>query len=230
MVARGDLGIECKMEELPIIQRKIIKECIQLGRPVIVATHMLESMILNPLPTRAEITDVANAVFEQADAVMLSGETATGKYPVDCVKILDRVARRIALSGGAGYAEQAILETQRQKTIRSAVMLANSLDGSKLVVFTQQGAMADSTSHLRPERAPIFVFAPTNEAVRHQTLNWNAHAYQLDFTTDPEETFNEAEKFLIRKNLVSSGDKLIVLRELVEGEERFESIQIRTVP
>jgi pyruvate kinase len=230
MIARGDLGIECKMEELPIIQRRIIKECVQLGRPVIVATHMLESMIVNPLPTRAEITDVANAVFEQADAVMLSGETATGKYPVECVRILDRVARRIALSGGAGYAEFAILENQQKKTIRSAVMLANSLEDSKMVVFTHTGAMADNTSHLRPERAPIFVFAPNAEAVRHQTLNWNAHAFLLDFTTDPEETFNEAEKFLIRKKLVDPGDKLIVLRELVEGEEHFESIQIRTVP
>ena len=230
MVARGDLGIECKMEELPIIQRRIIKECIQFGRPVIVATHMLESMITNPIPTRAEITDVANAVFEQADAVMLSGETAQGKYPVECVKVLDRVARRIALSGGAGYANDAILATQRQKTIRSAVMLANSIEDAKLVVFTRTGEMADQTSHLRPERAPIFVFTPTQEEVRHQTLNWNSHAFQLDFTTDAEETFAEAEKFLIQQKLVASGEKLIVLRELIEGEERFESIQIRTVP
>ena len=230
MVARGDLGIECKMEELPIIQRRIIKECIQFGRPVIVATHMLESMITNPIPTRAEITDVANAVFEQADAVMLSGETAQGKYPVECVKVLDRVARRIALSGGAGYANDAILATQRQKTIRSAVMLANSIEDAKLVVFTRTGEMADQTSHLRPERAPIFVFTPTQEEVRHQTMNWNSHAFQLDFTTDAEETFAEAEKFLIQQKLVASGEKLIVLRELIEGEERFESIQIRTVP
>jgi pyruvate kinase len=230
MVARGDLGIECKMEELPIIQRRIIKECIRHGCPVIVATHMLESMIHNPIPTRAEITDVANAVFEQADAVMLSGETAQGKYPVECVKVLDRVARRIALSGGAGYANDAILATQRQKTIRSAVMLANSIEDAKLVVFTRTGEMADQTSRLRPERAPIFVFTQTAEGVRHQALNWNSHAFQLDFTTDAEETFAEAEKILIKRKLVSSGEKLIVLRELIEGEERFESIQIRTVP
>jgi pyruvate kinase len=92
MVARGDLGIECPMEELPIIQRRTVMKCIQTGRRVIVATHMLESMIENPLPTRAEITDVANAVFEQADAIMLSGETTVGKYPVECVQVFDRVA------------------------------------------------------------------------------------------------------------------------------------------
>ncbi len=230
MIARGDLGIECRMEELPIIQRRIIKRCIQIGRPVIVATHMLESMIENPVPTRAEITDVANAVFEQADAVMLSGETATGKYPVDCVKVLDRVARRIALSGGAGYASEAILETQRQKTIKSAVALANSIENSKLVVFTRHGEMANATSHLRPERAPIFAFAPHEAVVRQLALNWNTHALRLDFHTDAEETFSEAEKLLLAKGLAASGDRLIVLRELVEGEEHFESIQLRTVP
>src|SRR6266571_5991902 len=104
MVARGDLGIECPMEELPIIQRRIVKSCIRLGKPVVVATQLLESMITNPLPTRAEITDVANAVFEQADAIMLSGETTVGRYPVECVQVLDRIALRIERSGGAGYA------------------------------------------------------------------------------------------------------------------------------
>ena len=109
-------------------------------------------------------------------------------------------------------------------------MLANSIENAKLVVFTRTGLMADQTSHLRPERAPIFVFTQTTETVRHQALNWNSHAFQLDFTTEAEETFNEAEKILIKRKLVASGDKLIVLRELIEGEERFESIQIRTVP
>jgi len=109
MIARGDLGIECPMEELPIIQRRILKAALKIGKQVIVATHMLESMIENPVPTRAEVTDVANAVFEQADAIMLSGETTVGKYPVDCVKVLDRIARRIERSGSAHFAEQTSL-------------------------------------------------------------------------------------------------------------------------
>ncbi|HZR79248.1 MAG TPA: pyruvate kinase, partial [Chthoniobacterales bacterium] len=124
MVARGDLGIEVPMEEMPIIQRRIVKSCIRLGKPVIVATHLLESMIKNRVPTRAEITDVANAVFEQADAIMLSGETSVGRYPVECVEVLHRVATRIERSGGAGYAQEAILEDARQKVVSSAVVLA----------------------------------------------------------------------------------------------------------
>ena len=107
MIARGDLGIECPMEELPIIQRRTVMRCIQTGRQVIVATHMLESMIENPVPTRAEITDVANAVFEQADAIMLSGETTVGKYPVECVQVFDRVAKRMEQTGGAGFHREA---------------------------------------------------------------------------------------------------------------------------
>ena len=154
MVARGDLGIECPMEELPIIQRRIVKKSIRLGKPVIIATQLLESMITNPLPTRAEITDVANAVFEQADALMLSAETALGRYPVECVEVLNRVARRIERSGGAGYAKDALLENVRQKTVASAVALANSLRDSMLIVFTLHGRMARYASNLRPQRAP----------------------------------------------------------------------------
>src|SRR2546428_5575810 len=124
MVARGDLGIECPIEELPIIQRRIVKICVRLGKPVVVATHMLESMITNPLPTRAEITDVANAVFEQADAIMLSAETTVGRYPIECVQILNRVATRIERSGGAGYAETAGPDDAPPKTVASPAALS----------------------------------------------------------------------------------------------------------
>src|SRR5207247_3502939 len=139
MVARGDLGIELPYEELPIIQRKIVKICLRVGKPVIVATHMLESMIENPMPTRAEVTDVANAVFEQTDAIMLSGETTVGKYPLKCVEVFDRIAQRIERSGGANFQDHADLINQRQKLAKSAVVLANELKADAMVVFTVRG-------------------------------------------------------------------------------------------
>lgn len=229
MVARGDLGIECPMEELPIIQRRIIKRCIAIGCPVIVATHMLESMIENPLPTRAEITDVANAVFEQADAIMLSGETTVGKYPVECVRVLDRVARRIERSGGAGYAEQAIVEDPRQKTVRSAVVLANSFMNSKLVIFTRRGIMADYASQLRPHHSPIFAFAPDEKVVRRLALNRGVHAMHMSFQVRPEHTVADAEVMLKKSGLVETGDRLVVVSDVQAGQERFDSIHLREI-
>jgi pyruvate kinase len=229
MVARGDLGIECLMEELPIIQRRIVKRCLKLGKPVIVATHMLESMISNPVPTRAEVTDVANAVFEQADAVMLSGETTVGKYPVQCVKVLDKIAKRIERSGGAGFAADAVLADEREKTVRSAVVLANSLPGSKLVVFTRRGFMADFTSNLRPQSSPIYAFAPTIEVCRKLALNWGTWPILLPFDSNPNRTIGAAEDTLLAKGLVAPGDHMVIISDLLAGEARFASIQLRSV-
>ena len=230
MIARGDLGIECPMEEMPIIQRKIAKRCLRLGRQVITATHMLESMIQNPVPTRAEVTDVANAVFEQADAIMLSGETTIGKYPVQCVKVLDRVASRIERSGGAGFAEEALLEDDRQKTIKSAVVLANSLVHAKILVFTQSGATADHVSNLRPFMAPIFAFTPTDEVCRKLALNWATYPIHLQLDSNPDKTITAAQNYLVEKGLVKSGDHLVIVSDLLAGEARFDSIQLRRVP
>ncbi len=230
MVARGDLGIECPMEELPIIQRKIVKRCLEMGRPVIVATHMLESMITNPMPTRAEITDVANAVYEQADAIMLSGETTVGKYPVECVRVFDRVARRIERSGGAGFAEHAILENDREKTVKAAVVLANSLPGSKLVVFTRRGVMPDFVSNMRPLHAPIYCFAPTYEMCRRIALNWGTFAHAMPFDPNPLRTIGAAQDFLVEKGLVASGDHLVIVSYIFAGEERVDTVQLRIVP
>src|SRR5207253_4710402 len=227
MVARGDLGIECPMEELPIIQRRIVKQCIRLGKPVIVATQMLESMISNPLPTRAEITDVANAVFEQTDAIMLSGETSVGRYPVECVRVLDRVAGRIERSGGAGYAELAVLEDARQKTIASAVVLANSLQQAKLIVFTQHGTMARNVSNLRPENAPIFAFTSSGEVRRQLTVCWGVYPVRIDFTADPNVTIEAAEKFLREAKLTATGDHLVIISDLRAGDDRIDSVQLR---
>ncbi|HEX8679444.1 MAG TPA: pyruvate kinase [Chthoniobacterales bacterium] len=227
MVARGDLGIECPMEELPIIQRKIVKHCIKFGKPVIVATHMLESMIENPVPTRAEISDVANAVFEQADAIMLSGETTVGRYPVKCVEVFDRVARRIERSGGAGYGHQAELKDFRQKTVASAVMLANSLPHAKLIVFTRHGTMARYVSNMRPEHAPIFAFTPTEQIQRQLALCWGVHAVVLPFTNEPNTTIDAAERYLRENDLTRVNDNLVILSDLRAGDCQIDSIQVR---
>jgi pyruvate kinase len=230
MVARGDLGIECPMEELPIIQRRIVKSCIKVGKPVIVATHMLESMITNPLPTRAEITDVANAIYEQADAIMLSGETSVGKYPVQCVEIFDRVARRIERSGGAGFAREAVVDGPRQKTVAAAVNLANNFPHSKIVVFTQHGNMARYFAHLRPMHSPIYAFSPHESVVRQLALPYGVFAQRMGFQEDPAKNVFEAEAALLLKGLVESGDHLVVVTDIIEGDRRHESVQLRIVP
>src|SRR6059058_3706525 len=229
MVARGDLGIECPMEEMPIIQRRIAKKCIRLGKPVIVATQLLESMITNRLPTRAEVTDVANAVFEQADALMLSAETTLGRYPVECVEVLNRVAMRIERSGGAGYAKDALLGNIRQKTVASAVALANSLEDSKLIVFTPHGRMARYASNLRPERAPIFAFTPSEQVYRQLALYWGTFPVRIDFTGDPDETIASAEKFLRAKKLAAPGSRMVIISDVRMGGAMIDSIQLRVV-
>jgi pyruvate kinase len=229
MVARGDLGIECPMEDLPIIQRRIVKRCLQRGVPVIVATHMLESMITNPVPTRAEITDVANAVFEQADAIMLSGETTVGKYPVKCVEVMHKVAQRIERSGGAGFAEEALLDDDRQKTVHAAVSLANSLPDSKIVIFTRRGTMADYVSNLRPN-SPIYAFAPAYDVVRKLIINWGTYPQYMSFDANPSRTIGAAIHYLVEQKLAASGDHLVIISDMQAGEERFDTIQVRVVP
>jgi pyruvate kinase len=229
MVARGDLGIECPMEDLPIIQRRIVKNCLRLGKPVIVATQLLESMITNPLPTRAEISDVANAVFEQTDALMLSGETTIGRYPVECVEVLRRVAMRIERSGGAGYAENALLENIRQKMVASAVKLADSLQDSKLVVFTLQGRMARYASNLRPQRAPIFAFTPGEVVYRQLALYWGTFPACIDFAGGPDRTISAAENFLRKNKWAAPGDRMVIVSDMRMGRALVNSIQLRVV-
>jgi pyruvate kinase len=229
MIARGDLGVECPMEELPIIQRRILKTALQIGKQVIVATHMLESMIENPVPTRAEVTDVANAVFEQADAIMLSGETTVGKYPVECVKVLDRIARRIERSGSPLFSEHPTNLNPRQKTARSGVNLANSFAHAHLAVLTRQGFMADYTSHTRPEHAPIYAITPSEIVARHLVLNWGVLPLVMPFGATPDESVKKAEELLLSRGLLKEGDQLIVMSDIIEGAEKFDSIQLRKI-
>ncbi|MCC5788125.1 MAG: pyruvate kinase [Opitutales bacterium] len=229
MVARGDLGIECPYEELPIIQRRAVKTCLKYGKPVIIATHMLESMIDSPMPTRAEVTDVANAVYEQADCVMLSGETTVGKYPVDCVKVLKNIARRIERSGGANFAEDRPLEGDKDRLLRSAAVMADGLGGAGLVVFTRYGYLARILAAMRPRHAPIFAFTNQEKTLRDLILPWGIHPYLLNYSDDPEKMVAEAITLLKKEGQVKAGDKLVMVANVLAGEKRIETVQMRYV-
>ncbi|QSR85836.1 pyruvate kinase [Methylacidimicrobium sp. B4] len=220
MVARGDLGIECPFEELPIIQRRIVKMCLQKMKPVIVATHLLESMTQNPVPTRAEITDIANAVYEQADALMLSGETAAGRYPLECVSLLDRVIRRTERSGGAGYAAFAELLEDQQKIASAAVHLADQVRAAAICVFTRQGKLTATVASLRPRYSPIYALAGEEDLCRRLILRYGTEPIPSRYPTSQEEGIVIAEEELRKRGVVSSGDKVILLSEVPLHSER----------
>lgn len=229
MVARGDLGIECPFEELPVIQRRAVRMCLAQGRPVIVATHMLESMITQPVPTRAEITDVANAVFELADCVMLSGETTIGKYPLECVRMLDTIARRIELEADQAWKEPAVFTGERMKVLHSAVVLANELPHSKLVTFTRHGFMAQGLALLRPTHSPIIAFTPSVEVLRQLRLLRAVEPVHMSLASDPNDTIENALALLRRTGRIVPGDKIVVATDIVSQDRLVDSVQLRTV-
>jgi len=214
MVARGDLGIECPFEELPIIQRRIVKRAIVMGKPVIVATHMLESMIHNPGPTRAEITDVSNAVFEQADGIMLSGETSVGHHPVACVEMMDRIARRVERSGGANYAELAKMDRLGAKMVKSALVMAQEVRADAVIVFTRAGWMARNCAWLRPLHTPLYAFTDNARLLNQLTLFWGIRPFEMAFCEDPSMTVTSAVAVLKEKNLVRSGSNVVAVTEM----------------
>jgi pyruvate kinase len=229
MVARGDLGIEVPLRELPVIQRRAVRTCLAIGRPVIIATHMLESMISQPMPSRAEITDVANAVYEQADCVMLSGETTVGKYPLECVQILDSIARRIEEELAQDFPEPAVFIQERMKVFRAAVVLANEFPRSLILVFTRHGTNAAGLSAHRPPRAPILAVTDSIETLRHLKMVRSVEPFLLKDFTDPESTIERATASLLKLGRITPGDKLVIVSDVQAKDRRIDSIQLRTV-
>ena len=230
MVARGDLGIEVPYEELPIIQRRIVKSCLRHGRPVIVATHMLESMIENPLPTRAEVTDVANAVFEQADSIMLSGETTVGKYPLSCMDVFNRIALRIERSGGANYQENAEFTTARQKLVKSAVVMADDLKADAILVFTIHGTMARYTSWMRPRSSPIYAICASEPVATSLAMYRGVTAYVAQFNpSDPEETIKGALAMLMKTGVLKTGNTVVIIGSVAAGDQIIDAVQMRVL-
>ncbi len=230
MVARGDLGIEVPFQDLPIIQHRAVRTCLAVGRPVIIATHMLESMITQPVPTRAEITDVANAVYEQADCVMLSGETTVGKYPFECVRVLDAIARRVEEELAADFPEPAVFIEPRMKFMRSAVVMANEFPGSRIVIFTRRGLSAAGLAAHRPARAPILALTDSLPTLRQLRIVRSVEPYFIGPFGDPEKTLTRALDMLRDAGRIKVGDRLVIISDVVaSNDERVDSIQLRTV-
>ena len=229
MVARGDLGVEIPFENLPNVQRQIVRLCHEKGKRVIVATHLLESMIESPMPTRAEATDVANAVYEEVDAVMLSGETTVGKYPLKAIEALDRIARVSEQARGLQFANVLIKDKDKQFLAASAVEMAESLNASGIVVITRRGLMANYLANCLPAQVQIFAFTNDSRTRRQLSLSRGVIPYRTTFSQDPEKTLVSAFNVLKKKEGLNTGDKVVVISDVIAGQG-IDAIQIRALP
>ncbi len=229
MVARGDLGIEVPMEDLPLIQKRAVDACIQHRKPVIVATHLLESMITSPVPTRAEVSDIAGAVWSTADAIMLSGETTTGLFPLECVQFMKRVAGRIEGSMTKGYNSGLVLKTNKDRLLRSAIVLAQELGDAGIIVFTRSGLLPQALAALRAWRCPIYAFTDVPQVFRHMLLLWGVEPFLMEFTEEPERTINDAFAYLLRRGWVQRGDWMVVVTNALAGARTIDTIQMRPI-
>jgi pyruvate kinase len=214
MVARGDLGVELPPEEVPLTQKRIIRHAFRLAKPVIVATQMLETMTTNPRPTRAEVSDVANAIFDGTDAVMLSGETARGKHPIQAVRMMSRIVERT---------ESAISQRRISTFVKleenipvaehlcySASLMAQELKVKAIVVFTESGATARYMSKFHP-KVPIHTLSPKHYVVNQSQLLWGVNPMFFRRGRHSESLLRRMEHLLLSQKLVNHGDKIILL-------------------
>ena len=227
MVARGDLGVEIAFSELPVIQRQIARKCALAGKPVIVATQLLESMVKHPLPTRAEVTDVANAVYEQADALMLSGETSAGAHPVRCVQVLDDIARHIEKEPGLDFSQERRADDPHEELARSAARLADSLKSRAIVVITRRGKLAQLVAGYRPKTAIVYAFTNMSSVRRKLWLLRSVVPMMTRLSRDPERTIFHAFARLKQRNRALSGDPIVVVSDVLAGAHKVPSVQVR---
>lgn len=213
MVARGDLGVEIPAEEVPLVQKMMIKKCNLAGKPVITATQMLDSMQRNPRPTRAEASDVANAIFDGTDAIMLSGETAAGKYPVESVQTMSRIAERAeeALEYREIFMKQA---NAQQNSVTEAISqaVANSaleLNAKAIITSTQSGFTARMVSKYRP-KSPIIAVTTDEKVMRRLALGWGVLPVKGDNADTTDEMFENAVKGAMNTGLLSLGDTVVI--------------------
>lgn len=212
MVARGDLGVEIPIAQVPITQKKLIRAANIKGKLVITATQMLESMTDHPFPTRAEVTDVANAILDGSDAVMLSGETSVGKYPFKAIKTMAEIARQTESSTYSTNIQIDQIEPLQGKyksIVRAACYAAQEGDRS-MVVFTWSGNAAILASRSRPPK-PIFAITPSSRVVDKLSLAWGVYAIKLPHIRSTDELIIATEKALLEKGYLNSGDEVVIL-------------------
>ncbi len=213
MVARGDLGVEMKEEMVPVLQKEIIDKANRAGKLVITATQMLESMIEKPRPTRAETTDIANAIFDGTDAVMLSAETAVGKYPEKAVKTMGEIAKiseesnffKVRFSQGE-YCEKKVADA----IVRAAVVVSEELNAKLIMVFTWSGSTALKISKFKP-KTPIVAFTPDKKVLNRMSLFWGVTPMLLEYTQNTDVLIAKAESMLLDERIIKEGDIIIVV-------------------
>ena len=214
MVARGDLGVEMPAEDVPLIQKRLIRACHRFGKPVVVATQMMESMIENPTPTRAEASDVATAVFDGADAVMLSAESATGKYPVETVRMMDRIIARTEDDDELRSA-RAALRPKPEKSSADAIsaaarQVANTIEAKAIVAFTLSGSTALRISRERPD-CPILGLTPSLEIARRLSLVWGVHGMTSEPNHTMTETVAQAATLALKGGFAKRREEIVVI-------------------
>ncbi len=213
MVARGDLAVELSAERVPVEQKRIVARCRRLGKPVIVATQMLDSMIRNPRPTRAEVSDVANAIFDRTDAVMLSGETAVGRYPLQSVREMDRICR--AAEDAINYGRDIVASTEWGRGDRydalthAACELAEDLDLEAIITSTQSGLSCIRVARFRPPNK-ILAVSPEESTVRMLAMVWGVSAISGEQRGNIEERYDEAIAAAQKAGLIEKGDQVII--------------------
>jgi pyruvate kinase len=229
MVARGDLGIEIPYHTLALVQTQIVDLCLMEGKPVIIATHLLESMISAPMPTRAEISDISTAVRERADSVMLSGETTTGQYPLECVEVMKNIIGSIEPTEKRVSNETLQLAAPKAKMLRAAAVLARELGESGIVVFTRSGFLAYTLAALRAVGVPIYAFTDNEATFRQLLLPWGVEPFLMPFSEDPEETVRAALAYLKRQNWCTDETWLVVITNALAQGKIIDSLQLRQV-
>ncbi|HEY9048417.1 MAG TPA: pyruvate kinase [Ohtaekwangia sp.] len=233
MVARGDLGVEIWLEEVPMVQKMLVEKCNKAGKPVIVATQMMESMIENPRPTRAETNDVANAVMDGADAVMLSAETAAGKYPIEVIRSMVRTVASVEKSPNIYYRFRDVNKNSptyiHDNFVLAACKLAKDVGAKAIVGMTQSGYTAFQSSAYRPN-ANIFVFTSNKSLLNKMNLVWGTQAYFYDKINSTDETIADVEAILKKEGHVQSGDLFIILASMpIQEKARTNTLKINVV-